>query len=58
MSFARHAIGFTAWGTAVKLVAEAHQFVQPDMVLPLDDAVITFDAQSLRSAAPGKGRKR
>ncbi len=23
MSFARHAVGFTAWGTAVKLVAEA-----------------------------------
>jgi len=58
MSFARHAIGFTAWGTAVKLVAEAHQFVQPEMVLPLDDAVVTFDAQSLRSAAQGKGRKR
>ena len=58
MSFARHAIGFTAWGTAVKLVAEAHQFVQPHMVLPLDDAVVTFDAESLRSAAQGKGRKR
>jgi uncharacterized protein YbjQ (UPF0145 family) len=58
MSFARHAIGFTAWGTAVKLVAETHQFVEPDMVLPLDDAVVTFDAESLRSAAQGKGRKR
>jgi uncharacterized protein YbjQ (UPF0145 family) len=58
MSFARHAIGFTAWGTAVKLVADEHQFVQPDMVLPLDDAVITFEAESLRSAAQGKGRKR
>ena len=58
MSFARHAIGFTAWGTAVKLVAEAHQFVQPDMVLPLDDAVVASTAQSLRSAAQGKGRKR
>jgi uncharacterized protein YbjQ (UPF0145 family) len=50
MSFARHAIGFTAWGTAVKLVAEAHQFVQPHLVLPLDDAVVTFEAESLRSA--------
>jgi uncharacterized protein YbjQ (UPF0145 family) len=58
MSFARHAIGFTAWGTAVKLEAKEHQFVQPDMVLPLDDAVITFEAESLRSAAQGKGRKR
>ena len=54
MSFARHAVGFTAWGTAVKLVAEQHQFVQPEMILPLDDAVITFEAQSLRGA--GKGR--
>ena len=50
MSFARHAIGFTAWGTAVKLVAEAHQFVKPQVVLPLDDAVVTFEAESLRSA--------
>jgi len=58
MSFARHAIGFTAWGTAVKLVTEAHQFVQPEMVLPLDDAVVTFDAESLRSSSQGKGKGR
>jgi uncharacterized protein YbjQ (UPF0145 family) len=58
MGFARHAIGFTAWGTAVKLVAETHQFVQPQVVLPLDDAVVTFDAASLRSSGQGKGRKR
>jgi uncharacterized protein YbjQ (UPF0145 family) len=48
MSFARHAVGFTAWGTAVKLVAEQHQLIQPELVLPLDDAVVTFEAQSLR----------
>jgi uncharacterized protein YbjQ (UPF0145 family) len=58
MGFARHAIGFTAWGTAVKLVAETHQFVQPQVVLPLDDAVVTFDAASLRSSGQGKGRRR
>jgi uncharacterized protein YbjQ (UPF0145 family) len=52
MSFARHAIGFTAWGTAVRLVAKEHQFVRPEVVLPLDDAVVTFEAESLR----GKGR--
>jgi len=57
MSFARHAVGFTAWGTAVRLVAEAHQFVTPQVVLPLDDAVVTFDAESLRGAA-AKGRRR
>ena len=31
VSFARHSIGFTAWGTAVKLVAEEHQFIQPQV---------------------------
>jgi uncharacterized protein YbjQ (UPF0145 family) len=54
MSFARHAVGFTAWGTAVKLVAESHRFVTPQVVLPLDDAVVTFQAESLR----GGGRSR
>ena len=56
MSFARHAVGFTAWGTAVRLVAEAHQFVQPELVLPLDDAVVTFEAESLRGARGGRRR--
>jgi uncharacterized protein YbjQ (UPF0145 family) len=56
MSFARHAIGFTAWGTAVKLVAETHQFVQPQVVLPLDDAVVTFEAESLRNATQRRHR--
>ncbi len=58
MSFARHAVGFTAWGTAVKLVAEAHRFVEPLVVLPLDDAVVRFEAESLRSTSQGRGRKR
>jgi uncharacterized protein YbjQ (UPF0145 family) len=48
MHFARHAVGFTAWGTAVRLVADAHQFVQPEVILPLDDIVVAFDAQNLR----------
>jgi uncharacterized protein YbjQ (UPF0145 family) len=48
MSFARHAVGFTAWGTAVRLVAETHQFVAPQVILPLDDAVVMFQAESLR----------
>jgi len=55
MHFARHAVGFTAWGTAVRLVAESHQFVSPQVVLPLDDAVVTFDAESLRSDRQGRG---
>jgi uncharacterized protein YbjQ (UPF0145 family) len=48
MSFARHAVSFTAWGTAVKLVADSHQSITPEVVLPLDDAVVMFDAGSLR----------
>jgi len=48
MHFARHVIGFTAWGTAVRLAADTHQYLRPQMVLPLDDAVIQFEAQSLR----------
>ena len=56
MSFARHAVGFTAWGTAVRLVAEAHRFVRPEVVLPLDDAVVTFEAESLRGGERGRRR--
>jgi uncharacterized protein YbjQ (UPF0145 family) len=48
MHFARHVIGFTAWGTAVRLNPDGHQYLQPRMVLPLDDAVVQFDAESLR----------
>jgi uncharacterized protein YbjQ (UPF0145 family) len=48
MSFARHVIGFTAWGTAVRLKADGHVYQKPHMVLPLDDAFVQFDAESLR----------
>ena len=48
MHFAHHVIGFTAWGTAVRLVADQHRSIVPRMVLPLDDAVLQFDAESLR----------
>jgi len=48
MSFAHHAIGFTAWGTAVRLVAESHRYLRPDVVLSLDDATVEFEARSLR----------
>ncbi|MGD0380440.1 MAG: heavy metal-binding domain-containing protein [Acidimicrobiales bacterium] len=48
MWFANHAIGFTAWGTAVRLEAQSHQYLRPEVVLPLDDAVVEFAAQSLR----------
>jgi len=48
MAFAHHVIGFTAWGTAVRLAADTHQYLRPEMVLPLDDTVLQFEAQSLR----------
>ena len=48
MTFARHAIGFAAWGTAVRLEAASHQYLHPQVVLPLDDATVAFDAESLR----------
>ncbi|HEX3793397.1 MAG TPA: heavy metal-binding domain-containing protein [Acidimicrobiales bacterium] len=48
MTFARHAVGFTAWGTSVRLEAGEHKFIAPQVILPLDDAVVTFSAQSLR----------
>jgi uncharacterized protein YbjQ (UPF0145 family) len=48
MSFARHAVGFTAWGTTVRLVADVHKNIEPEVILPLDDAVVTFAAQNLR----------
>lgn len=48
VSFASHAIGFTAWGTAVRLGSAAHQYLEPEVVLPLDDLVRQFEAKSLR----------
>ncbi|MGH9081343.1 MAG: heavy metal-binding domain-containing protein [Acidimicrobiales bacterium] len=48
MAFAHHAVGFTAYGTAVRLMAERHRPLAPRMVLPLDDALPEFDITSLR----------
>jgi uncharacterized protein YbjQ (UPF0145 family) len=48
MDFAHHAIGFAAYGTVVRLVADAHKPLEVRMVLPLDDPVLAFDATSLR----------
>jgi uncharacterized protein YbjQ (UPF0145 family) len=50
MEFARHAVGFTAFGTVVRLDADRHRAMAPRMVLPLDDAVLSFDAGSFRGA--------
>jgi hypothetical protein len=48
MHFAMHAVGFTVYGTVVRLEAERHRNLGPVMVLPMDDQVLTFEAASLR----------
>jgi uncharacterized protein YbjQ (UPF0145 family) len=50
MEFAHHAVGFTAYGTAVRLVAGEHRNLGARMVLPMDDPAAAFDASSLRGA--------
>jgi uncharacterized protein YbjQ (UPF0145 family) len=47
MNFASHAVGFTAWGTVVRLAKDAHQFVRPNMVVSLNDVQVSFDSQTL-----------
>jgi uncharacterized protein YbjQ (UPF0145 family) len=48
MSFASHAVGFTTWGTAVQASPGGHRYLQPQVAVPLDDAVVQFAAQSMR----------
>ncbi|HEY1989004.1 MAG TPA: heavy metal-binding domain-containing protein [Acidimicrobiales bacterium] len=48
MDFARHAVGFAAWGTVVRLAGDSHRTLQPSMVVPLDDAQAAFEATALR----------
>ncbi len=47
MAFANHAVGFTAYGTVVVPTGE-HRHPDVHVVLPMDDAVRTFEATSLR----------
>lgn len=44
LPFARHAVGFAVYGTAVHLVAEAHRATLPEVAVSLDDSVVSFDA--------------
>ncbi|HTT86147.1 MAG TPA: heavy metal-binding domain-containing protein [Acidimicrobiales bacterium] len=50
MGFARHAVGFSAWGTVVRLEASSHRTLAPRVVVPLDDPVVTFEAEALRGS--------
>ncbi len=47
MSFASHAVGFVVIGTVVRAGPSGHQRVAPITVVPLDDAVVAFDARTL-----------
>jgi uncharacterized protein YbjQ (UPF0145 family) len=47
LPFAKHAIGFSAYGTVVHLVADQHRSMAPLLVLPLDDATVSFEARNL-----------
>ncbi|MHB1927970.1 MAG: hypothetical protein ACYCUG_00795 [Acidimicrobiales bacterium] len=47
MQFAHHVVRFTAVGTAVKLLAEAHVHPELELVVPVDDRVVAFDARNL-----------
>jgi uncharacterized protein YbjQ (UPF0145 family) len=43
-----HVIEFLAIGTAVRLVADEHRSLAPDMVVPLDDLTVETDPRKLR----------
>lgn len=48
LAHARHTLAFICWGTAVRLVAKEHQRIEPELVLPLNDDTLAFEATSLR----------
>ena len=49
MEFARHAIRFTAWGTAVRRSERPSSLGRPRIVVSLNDEALAFEATSLRS---------
>lgn len=50
MEFARHAIGFTAWGTGVRRSERPSSLGSPRIVVSLNDEALTFEATSLRGS--------
>jgi uncharacterized protein YbjQ (UPF0145 family) len=48
LHFANHIVEFVVYGTAIKMLAERHSHPKVALVMPLDDAVRTFEATSLR----------
>ncbi len=45
LPFASHVIGFTAWGTAVRLSGDGHRYIKPRVVVSVDDPTTLFDLQ-------------
>lgn len=50
MEFARHAIRFTAWGTAVRRSERPPTLGRPRIVVSVDDQMLGFEAASLRGS--------
>jgi len=48
LPFASHVIVFRAWGTAIRLTGDSHRYLQPRMVVPVDDTVDRFRVKALR----------
>lgn len=48
VEFAKHAIRFTAWGTAITQAGREPEYPRPRMVVPLDDDRLLFDVAALR----------
>lgn len=47
MYFAPHAVGFSAWGTVVRLTSGSHRRINPTMVVSLNDVARAFAATTL-----------
>ena len=48
LGHSRHILAFICYGTAVHLTADRHQRIEPEVVVSVDDAVVSFEATSLR----------
>lgn len=47
LHFASHCITFTAYGTAIRLAGDSHNYLRPRMVVPVDDREQLFNVQAL-----------
>lgn len=47
LHFASHVITFTAYGTAIRLAGDSHNYLRPRMVVPVDDREQLFKVEAL-----------